>query len=657
MRRISLSGLLFRCTMTNVTMKETGVRGATYARALLLGVFITLAFFVPRVDAAINQQINFQGKLTNPDGTNVADGNYSIRFRIYSDPTADATSTCTPGTTTCKWEDTETISVNSGIFSYALGSNGSYPLPGSVDFNTTGLYLGVKVGADAEMTPRVQFTAAPYAFNADRLGGIASSGYVQLSPSSQQTGSINISGAITSGGTYNGNTFTGSSLQFSSAVTSSLQGANSQAFNVDSGTSGSLSLGASNASGITLGKFGTTTTTAGVFSVNSGTNVPTADQLVIDNSSSTGVTTAGVNGLNVHYKGGAAAVEAAGMRVDYTPGTTSGGTWSGMRIVENTAAGSGVNSYGLKLEGGGTGAGNSYGIEVATGWDIGIDVQSGGLQLAAQNDPTSPSAGNLRIYAKDIAGRVMPKWIGPAGVDTPFQASLGFNRVSWCSPAGGTTLTTFISCIGSSFTNTGTAANPTPTATNLLTSTRRATFSTGTTIGTVASNRQSVLQVWRGNAAGVGGFFYTIRFGTSTLVTGNRAFVGLSSSVAAPTNIDPLVTGTGISRIGMAINANTGNWSVVNNNSGTAPTVNNLGTSFPIDTMSLYELVLFCAPNGSSIGWRVTNLSTGAQTSGSMTTNIPTNTTFLAPQHWITNNTTGAAAILDFGGWYLESDN
>ncbi|MCA9327194.1 hypothetical protein KDA14_01575, partial [Candidatus Saccharibacteria bacterium] len=183
------------------------------------------------------------------------------------------------------------------------------------------------------------------------------------------------------------------------------------------------------------------------------------------------------------------------------------------------------------------------------------------------------------------------------------------------------------------------------------------TFSTGTTAGTVASNRQSVLQVWRGNAAGLGGFFYTIRFGTDTLATGNRAFIGLSSSVAAPTNIDPTTTGTGISRIGMAINASTGNWNVVNNISGTAPTVTNLGASFPVDTTSLYELVMFSAPNGSSIGWRVTNISTGAQTSGSMTTNIPNNTTFLAPQHWITNNTTGAAAIIDFSGWYLESDN
>lgn len=632
--------------MMYVTMTETRVKGILLAALLML--FGVASFFaVPRqTQAAINQQINFQGKLTNPDGTNVTNGTYSVVFSIYTVSSGGV----------AVWAETQpSVSVSDGIFQASLGSVSS--LPGSVDFNTNSLYLGVKVGADAEMTPRIQFTAAPYAFNSDRLGGISSSGYVQLSPSGQQTGNINISGNVTAGGTYNGNTFTGSALQFSSAVTSSLQGATSQAFNIDSGTSGSLSLGASNASGITLGKFGTTTTTAGVFTVNSGANVPTADQVVIDNTASTGVTTTGADGISVRYKGGSAAVEAAGMRVDYTPGGTSGGTWSGMRVVETSAAASGVNSYGLKLEGGGTGAGNSYGIEVATGWDIGVDIQSGGLQLAAQSDPSTPAAGNLRIYAKDIAGRVMPKWIGPSGVDTPVQASFGFNRIAMMAPAGsGTNCSTSLSIFGSTASGAASACSYTALAsTNLKTSVRRMNYSTGTTAGTMAYQRQAATMAWRGNAAGVGGFFYTTRFGLSSLANGNRVFVGMSDSIANPTNIDP-TTSTTYGKLGLAINANTGNWNFINNVSGTAPTVNGLGANFPVDTTSLYELVLFSAPNGSSIGWRLTNLSTGNQTSGSASTNIPATTTFMAPVFWATNNATGAAVIFETAGWYLESD-
>ena len=387
-------------------------------------------------------------------------------------------------------------------------------------------------------------------------------------------------------------------------------------------------------------------------------SAPTVDQLTIDNTTTTGVATAGVNGLSVNYKGGAAAVESAGVRIDYAPGTTSGGTWSGLRIVAGaTGAVAGVTQYGFKLEGPATpGAGQETGTYIGTGWDIGMDVQSGGLQLAAQSDPTTPAANNLRIYAKDIAGRIMPKWVGPAGVDTPFQANLGFNRIAWVTPSGGSTLTTFITAMGSAFTNTGTANNPTPTSTNLFTSTRRATFSTGAIAGTVASHRQSTLQVWRGNTAGIGGFFYTIRFGTSALQTGNRAFVGLADSVAAPTNVDP-TTATAPGRVGLAINASTGNWNMITNITGSAPTVTPLGASFPVNTTSLYELVLYSPPNGSSISYRVNNISTNVQTSGSFSSNIPANTTFLAPQFWITNNATAAAAVLDFGGWYLESDN
>lgn len=630
--------------MIHVTMTETRVK-RTLAAALLAVASIAFLLVVPaRTDAAINSQINFQGKLTNPDGTNVTNGTYSIVFSIYSVSTGG----------TAVWTETQpSVTVTDGIFQVALGSVTS--LPGSVDFNSSSLYLGVKVGADAEMTPRIQFTAAPYAFNADKLGGIASSGYVQLSPGSQQTGFINVSGNITAGGTYNGNTFTGSSLQFSSAVTSSLQGANSQAFNVDSGTSGSLSLGASNASGITLGKFGTTTTTAGIFTVNSGTSVPTADQVVIDNTASTGVTTAGVNGLSLRYKGGAAAVEAAGMRIDYTPGTTSGGTWSGLRIVESTAAGSGVNSYGLKLEGGGTGAGNSYGLEVATGWDIGIDVQSGGLQLAAQTDPAAPAAGNLRIYAKDIAGKILPKWKGPSGLDTPFQASLGFNRIAFADPGGTANCTTGVTGFGATYTTAGTCTAPQPATTNLKTSTRRLTYATTTTAGNLAYQRQAIMQVWRGNIADAGGFFFTTRFGFGALVTGNRGFIGLSSRTTNPTNVDP-TTNTVDSKIGVAFNASTGNLQFISNSAGTAPTVTDLGATIPMSTTDLYELILYSATNGTTIGYRVTDISTGGQVSGSVSTNMPAVTVFMSPLYWITNNAQNASASFDFGGWYLESD-
>jgi hypothetical protein len=152
--------------------------------------------------AAINPQINFQGKLTNTDGTNVTNGTYSIVFSIY---------TVASGGSNIWTETQSSVTVTDGIFRVALGSVTA--LPGSVDFNTNSLYLGIKVGADAEMTPRVQFTAAPYAFNSDRLGGLTSSGFVQLAPSSVQAD------ATTNSAVFVNKTSTGNMVQFQQSAT------------------------------------------------------------------------------------------------------------------------------------------------------------------------------------------------------------------------------------------------------------------------------------------------------------------------------------------------------------------------------------------------------------------------------------------------------
>jgi hypothetical protein len=160
-----------------------------FHKAVLLG-FCSVAwtlFLTTSANATITPYISFQGKLTNPDGTNVTDTSYSVVFSIYTVSSGGS----------AVWTETKSVTTSAGLFQTNLGDTTT--LPGSVNFNSNALYLGVKVGSDAEMTPRVQLTAAPQAFNADNLGGISSAGYIQLSPGTQQSGFININGAITSG--------------------------------------------------------------------------------------------------------------------------------------------------------------------------------------------------------------------------------------------------------------------------------------------------------------------------------------------------------------------------------------------------------------------------------------------------------------------------
>lgn len=342
----------------------------------------------------------------------------------------------------------------------------------------------------------------------------------------------------------------------------------------------------------------------------------------------------------------------------FTGGTITGdtfftGTLSGVTISGGTLYGDGSNLTGIS---GGSPGGTTGEVQFNNGGTFGgatnVEISGGNLQLVSTTDPSSPTAGNLLIYSKDIGGRILPKWIGPSGVDTPFQPNMMFNQISVIGPGGGTTVDT----IGCTVTNVGTISNPNIATTNLKTQTRRIVNTSAAGAGSLASTRVATLECWRGNVAGQGGFFVVARFGLTTLQTGMRMFIGLTdNATTAPTNIDP-TTSTTPGKIGMAINASTGNWNIVHNITGTAPTVIPLGANFPVNNTTLYEMVLFAKPNDTVVTYRITNLSTTNQTSGTLSTNLPASTTLLGRTCWATNNATASAVAWDLSRFSLETD-
>ena len=278
---------------------------------------------------------------------------------------------------------------------------------------------------------------------------------------------------------------------------------------------------------------------------------------------------------------------------------------------------------------------------------------------ALATEPPVPASGHGLLYAKDISGRAVPKWMGPTGVDYPLQSNIGFNNVAVWRGGSTTTAATFAAVIGNMPYNAASSTTPVIPAlasTSLRNSTYRGTIATSTTAGNIANIRAATARLWMGNAAGLGGFFTSTRFALSgTLVTGLRCFVGIQEGTSVPTNVDPL-TSTTIGKLGLAINANTGNWNFINNIAGTTPTVTALGANFPVNNTDLYEITLFCPPNGSSISYRIANWSTNQITTGTVTTNLPTNTTFMSNVLWITNNAQNASQAIDFISTYVETD-
>jgi len=306
-------------------------------------------------------------------------------------------------------------------------------------------------------------------------------------------------------------------------------------------------------------------------------------------------------------------------------------------------------------------------------WNAGHLVDVDGVPMASRTnntDPTAPAADNLVIYAKTIAGRVMPKWIGPAGVDMLVQPHVGTNNVRLVTPGSGGTVgispsnvatpaidSNGMTCSSGLVSTGGTFAQVAIASTNLLTQTKRVSMTTGATSGAGTYIKGDATECWRGNAAGLGGFFYACRFALPTAVASStRVFVGLRDVVTAPTNVDYTAAGTTTpGRIGMAITGNTGNWQLNRALTGSAPTNIDLGASFAYNAAHLLELVLYAKPNDSTVYYRVTNLSTAAVTNGSFTTNIPATTTFLSTLVHINNNT-AASSVLNFVKQYLETD-
>ena len=121
------------------------------ARILVLVGGILILAFSSLAYADVPQRMNYQGKITTPSGA-LIDTTVQMVFSIYHTPTA----------VSALWSETHTaVVVEKGIFSVVLGKQN--PLDLDDFYWQDSLYLGVKVGTDAEMTPRKQIVSSGYA--------------------------------------------------------------------------------------------------------------------------------------------------------------------------------------------------------------------------------------------------------------------------------------------------------------------------------------------------------------------------------------------------------------------------------------------------------------------------------------------------------------
>ncbi|MDB5171001.1 MAG: hypothetical protein JWO35_695 [Candidatus Saccharibacteria bacterium] len=248
-------------------MKRQRKTGLFLAIAVLATVLFSLLNSAPTATAANPTTMSFQGKVVNADGTNVTDGTYGFVFKLYTAGSGGS----------ALWTETQSsVTVTAGVFQVNLGSSCSFFVANAcnnstpIDFNAnSSLHLGITFNSDpaGEMSPRVQLQSVPFAFNSDRVGGLTVSQLVQLSPGSQQSGFVNVSGAstfgngltVTTGGAGIGGTLTvvSSAAGSSAGVISSAASATAPTLIVRAGAtplSGGDLLQFQNSSSVAVGK-------------------------------------------------------------------------------------------------------------------------------------------------------------------------------------------------------------------------------------------------------------------------------------------------------------------------------------------------------------------------------------------------------------------
>ena len=138
-----------------------------FGYAFFLTIFLAL-LPAAQTQAQVPRLIHYQGYLANPVGQPV-NATETMVFKLYAAPAGGA----------ALFAETQSVAVSNGVFSATIGAVTALSLPFDIPY-----YLGVTVGADAEMTPRLPVLSSPYALRAAAVDATAAL------PAAQITGTL-----------------------------------------------------------------------------------------------------------------------------------------------------------------------------------------------------------------------------------------------------------------------------------------------------------------------------------------------------------------------------------------------------------------------------------------------------------------------------------
>ncbi|MBT3230778.1 hypothetical protein HN358_03285 [Candidatus Uhrbacteria bacterium] len=186
-------------------MRSKRWRKTKKATVLLLALFMVFGVFSQLALAATAPPriISYQGRILNSNGVPISDTSVDMVFKFFDGDDA-ATDTCiwSNSSSTCATSTVQTVTLTDGLYSEDLGdTTDSYAaITADIFGDNGGVYLQVTIEGEA-LTPLKQFTAVPYASNADTLDGVTSASFFQLTADNTVTGTNNFINALFTGAT------------------------------------------------------------------------------------------------------------------------------------------------------------------------------------------------------------------------------------------------------------------------------------------------------------------------------------------------------------------------------------------------------------------------------------------------------------------------
>jgi hypothetical protein len=325
---------------------------------------------------------------------------------------------------------------------------------------------------------------------------------------------------------------------------------------------------------------------------------------------------------------------------------------TGALKTSQTAAGSTTQ---IQFNNAGTLAGDPNLTWTAATNALAISGANAQIQLAGVSaTPPLPSSGNLSVYAQNLAGKMQLLKQSSTGEYEALQSAMWQNNVVMFTSGGSSSSAgVFLGTVG---TQTA-ASSPTPATTSPYTAMRRMQYTNGA-IANSQSGIRTEQMFFRGAAAGMGGFFFSCRFGFTTWTTNDRLFVGLTGSVSGNTgNIVTVDPTTVANTIGFGVNTADTAITFMHVDGSTTVTKDTISGQPALASGNAYDAYIYARPNDTTVYYRLENALTGTVIiDSSTTTTLPSNTTFLYAVAAIGNvPATASIAALGINRMYIET--